>query len=490
MKSRVTNREFQLGGRFVLVSAVAILASYCAFRLHFNLPTAGFIELLIVVLSALNFGFWEATSCSVVAVGCLDYFFAPPIHSFHVDDPKNWIALATFEVIALIVSRLSHQLRNEMQESLLQRRNAEKLYELSRSILVLDRQRLAGPQIASLIERHIGVDSVAIFDACAAECYTAGACTKEDEDSSRTTYFLNDNHHAPESSRWQRVLRSESAPMGAIVMAGDDLNSLMVDAVASLVASAFERVHSFEKESRAEAARQTEQLRTTVLDGMAHAFKTPLTVILTSASGLLEMKSLSSPQAQLVALIDEHASQLSALTSHLLRISKLDSKEIHLRREEILLAALIQRVIDDCTGQMCGHAVQLSVEDQDLAVSGDRQLLAITITELLTNAAKYSSENSAIDVFARNEKERVLIAVHNSGPAIAFAERELIFDRFYRSPTTKHRASGSGIGLSVVKRTAEAHQGRMWVSSAPETGTTFFLSLPKLVRSEYADVAE
>jgi len=490
MTANATSRTFRLIIGAGVGSAIALVSSYCAFRFHFNLSAAGFIDLLIVVLTALKFGFWEATGCSFFAVACLDYFFAPPIYSLRVADLKNWVALVTFEIIALIVSRLSHQLQNETAGSLLHRRNAERLYELSRSILVLERQRLAGPQIASLIEKHIGVASIAIFDASAAQFYTAGACTKEDEDLARSTYLLNDNYHAPDSSTWQRVLRLESAPIGAIVMAGDELNPLMVDAVASLIAGAFERVRSFEKESREAAARQTEQLRTAVLDGLAHAFKTPLTVILTSTSGLFEMKSLNPVQTQLVVLIHEHASRLNALSSHLLRMAKLDSKELHLRREEILLAAFIQQVVEDCTGQLCGHPVQLSVEDQGLAVSGDRQLLAITITELLTNAAKYSSANSPIEVLARNEDGRTLIAVHNSGPAIDFAERELIFDRFYRSPTTKHRSPGSGIGLSFVKRTAEAHQGRMWVDSAPETGTTFFLSLPALVRSEYADVAE
>jgi two-component system, OmpR family, sensor histidine kinase KdpD len=83
-----------------------------------------------------------------------------------------------------------------------------------------------------------------------------------------------------------------------------------------------------------------------------------------------------------------------------------------------------------------------------------------------------------------------MIAVYNNGPAIDFVERELIFDCFYRSPTTKHRASGSAIGLSVAQRTTEAHQGRMWVNSSPATGTTFLLSLPAPVRSEYADLTK
>jgi two-component system, OmpR family, sensor histidine kinase KdpD len=490
MKTRTTNRASRLIIGASSGSAIVLVASYCAFRSHFNLPTAGFIDLLIVVLTALKFGFWEATGSSFAAVACLAYFFAPPIYSFRVDDPENWVALAAFEIISLIVSRLSNQLRNETQESLLHRRNAERLYEFSRSILVLDRERPAGSQIVSLIGKHIGVASVAIFDASTAEFYTSGACTKGDEELARSAYLSNESHDSPESAKWRRVLRLEAQPIGAILISGDDLDSLMVDAVASLVASAFERVRSFEKESRAEAARQTEQLRTTVLDALAHAFKTPLTVILTATSGLIEMKSLSTPEAQLVGLIEEHATQLNALTSHLLQMAKLDSKEIRLRREEVIVEACVAQVMDECTGQLCGHAVELSVEDQDLTVSADRHLLAVAFTELLLNAAKYSSADSRIGVTVRNEHGEAIIAVHNNGPVIDFSERERIFDRYYRSPATKHRAAGSGIGLSVAKRAVEAHQGKMWVNSSPETGTTFFLSLPALAKGEYANYAE
>jgi two-component system sensor histidine kinase KdpD len=425
-----------------------------------------------------------------VAVGCLDYFFAPPIHSFRVADPKNWVALLTFEIIALIVSRLSARLRNEMRESLLHRGNAEKLYELSRSILILDRRRPVGPQIACLIEKHIGLHSVAIFDGSTAELFTAGACTKEDEELARTTFLLNGSYDTREPAKWNRVLRLQSRPTGAIVMSAVDLNPLMVDAIASLVAIAVERLRSFENESRVEAARQAEQLRTTVLDGLAHAFKTPLTVILTSTSGLCEMKCLAPAQAQLVQLIDEHASQLNALTSHMLQMAKLDTKEIHLRREEVFIGPFIKQLVDDCAGQLGGHAVPICIEDEDLYVSADRQLLGITITELLLNAAKYSNADSPISISARNENRHAVISVHNDGPVIELAETELIFARFYRSAITKHRASGNGIGLSVARRTAQAHDGRIWVNSSPETGTTFFLSLPALARGEYADVTE
>jgi two-component system sensor histidine kinase KdpD len=470
--------------------AAALLISYCAFRLHFNLSTAGSIDLLVVVLTALRFGFWEATGSSLVAIACLDYFFTLPIFSFHISDPQNWVALTSFELTALIVSRLSVQVQSHMRQAVLQRSNTEKLYALSRGVLWLNRQEPPGPQIAHLIKKDIGVDAVAIFDSALVRLDRAGTCTKEDEELARNTYFRNTNFDDAELHKWQRVLRLESSPIGAIVLTGIDLTPLIVDSIASLTATALERARSFDKESRAEAARQTEQLRTTVLDGLAHAFKTPLTVILTCTSGLLEMKTLSPSEAQLVELIDQHSTQLNAAATHLLRMAKLEAAEIRLRREQVAIPQLIDEILDECSGQLCGHSVRVRVTNEDLAVSGDRQLIAMTITELVVNAAKYSSADSPITVSAERQDSHVVISVHNNGPVIVFEDRELIFERFYRSSATRHRASGSGIGLSIAKKTAEAHQGNIWVKSGKETGTTFFLAIPVIVRSEHAPIAK
>jgi two-component system sensor histidine kinase KdpD len=472
-------------------SAVTLFVSYCVFQLHFNLSTAGSIDLLIVVLIALKVGFWEATGSSLVAVGCLAYFFAPPILSLRVADPENWVALASFELTALIVSRLSGQVQNQTREAVLERSNATKLYELSRSILVLNRQEPPGPQIASLIAANIGVDAVAIFDPDRTRLYTAGKCVKEDEELARSAYFSDTAAHDElKAYRWRRVLRSGSKPIGSLVLCAPDLSPLMVDAIASLVTAALERARSFEKESRAEAARQSEQLRTAVLDSLAHAFKTPLTVILASTSGLLEINHLIPSQAELVQLIDQHASHLNALMTHLLRMAKLESAEIRIRPEEVAIPHLLDEIVEECCGQLGEHSIQVHIADADLAVSADRQLLSITIIEFIINAAKYSGGNSPITISAQKQAGRVMISVHNEGSVIAFEERERIFERFYRSPATKHYASGSGIGLAVAKKTAEGHRGSVWVNSDETTGTTFFLSLPALARRECEFVAK
>jgi two-component system, OmpR family, sensor histidine kinase KdpD len=465
-----------------LGSAVVLLLSFCAYRLHFNLSAAASLDILIVFFITLWFGFWQATATSFAAVACLAYFFAPPILSFYVDDPHNWVALAVFELTALLVSQLSTQAHNQKRRAVLLHDNATRLYDFSRSILMLNRKEPPGPQIASLIQKNIGAHAVVIFDATSARLYAAGSWTQEEEELARSTYFQNTNWDRKNASRWQRVLHNGSQPFGGLVLSGDRLSSLMVDAIASLVTVAFERAHSLEKEMQAEAERQSERFRTTVLDGLAHAFKTPLTVILASTSGLIETGRLTEAQAELVGLIDQHANRLSGLTNHCLRMAKLESAAIKLRPDDVEISSLVEEIAADCCDQVGKHSIRVHQEGGGLTVSGDRPLLAMTITELIINAAKYSSVGSPITISVLESGEQVVVSVHNQGSMLDPSEQRRIFERFYRSPVTKHGAPGSGIGLSVAKRTAEAHHGNLWVNSDEMTGTTFFLSLPAIER--------
>src|ERR1039457_5037672 len=102
----VQSRLGVLRGCLAGLTAVA-LVTLVAFRLHLNLSTSGSLYFLIVVMISVVWGFWEASVTSLIAVSCLNYFFFPPVFTWTVSDPQNWVALATFEVAALTVSRLS-----------------------------------------------------------------------------------------------------------------------------------------------------------------------------------------------------------------------------------------------------------------------------------------------------------------------------------------------------------------------------------------------
>jgi two-component system sensor histidine kinase KdpD len=466
-----------------LAGSVAVwLAANAGLLLHVNFATTGFLDLLIVVLVAMVSGFWEATVTSVAALICLNYFFVPPVYTFYVSDPQNWVALVAFESTALLVSRLSIQMDKQARTAILERRGMEKLYELSRRTLLMNPQQLPGSQIVAQIRDVAEVDAVALFDASRARVDAAGNGNLELETLARDTYLRDRNEDRAELLTWHRVLRPGTNSIGAIVLRGSNLNPLLADSIASLTALALERARSFEKQSHAEAARQSEQLRAAVLDALAHAFKTPLTAIRTASSGLLEAGHLDSAQEDLVTLIDEESDKLSILSTRLLQTAKLEASETKLRKETVLIPQLIDEILAAHSGQLDGHATQVSITNQSCVTYGDRELLGTAITQFIDNAAKYSTPGSPIEIGVDDRDDEILISVHNEGSEVRPEDRERIFERFYRSPGSNHRAPGTGLGLSITKEAAEAHRGRAWVNCEKGKGTTFFLSLPRMER--------
>jgi two-component system sensor histidine kinase KdpD len=463
-------------------SAVVWLTAYVGVLLHVNFATTGFLHLLTVVLVAMVAGFWEATVTSVAALICLNYFFVPPVYTFYISDPQNWVALITFESTALLVSRLSIQMEKQARKAILERRGMEKLYELSRRTLLMDPQQLPGSQIVAQIRDVAEVDAVALFDASRARMDAAGSANLELETLARDTYLRDRNEDQAELLTWNRVLRPGTNSIGAIVLRGTNLNPLLADSIASLTALALERARSFEKQSHAEAARQSEQLRAAVLDALAHAFKTPLTAIRTASSGLLEAGRLDTAQEDLVTLIDEESDRLSILSTRLLQTAKLEASETKLRRESVLVSQLIDEILAAHSVQLDGHPTYVSITNQRCVTYGDRELLGTAITQFIDNAAKYSTPGSPIEIAVDDREGEILISVHNEGSEVRPEDRERIFERFYRSPGSNHRAPGTGLGLSITKEAAEAHRGRAWVNSETGKGTTFFLSLPRMER--------
>ena len=454
------------------------LLTFTGFVLHFNPAPVGFLFLLAVVGEAILCGFWQASVVSILACACLDYFFYPPLFHFTVADPQDWVALGTFELSALLVSRLSSREQITSREARLQRTAMEQLYELSRSTLLINMHQPPGPQLTHLIQSIFAVEGVAIFDADSGKSDLAGTWAASEGEMAKECYLAqaDDENYATHTHR--RLLRVGNDSIGAIAIRGD-LGRLVLDALASLTAVTLDRCVVFAKESEVEAAHQSERLRAAVLDSLAHAVKTPLTAIQAATAGLSEVGKLNTAQEELLALVEDEAGKLSLLSTRLLETAKLEAQELSVANDEIVVQDLVENVLEEQRGRMSGHPVEASVPDPSLTVRGDRALLSMALTQFLDNAAKYSFDGTAVKVSAWASHAEVMLAVHNFGPAIPLADRERIFQRFYRSAGTRHLAPGTGIGLSTVMMAAEAHRGHVWVISNQESGTTFYFSLPQ-----------
>jgi two-component system sensor histidine kinase KdpD len=464
-----------LPGGLALVGVA--VCTWGSFRVGQTFAFTGFLHLVIVVLAAVYGGFWQATVVSVAAATCLNYFFVPPIFSF-ANSPANWVALGAFEFTALVISRLSLRARLQAVEAVARRREMERLYETSRRILLLDNRGESGELITSLTREMFDLKAVRLFDALSGTTYQSGELPAVAEQHTRDAYFLATDSFDSQTGTWYCVLRLGTRVVGGLALHDTRMTELAATALASLSAVALERVRVLRREARAEAARQTEQLRTAVLDALAHQFKTPLTVARTASSGLLAVGGLSELQTELVTVIDEQARTLDHLASRLLSAAMLDSTDFKPRLEPVLLSGLIRAAIERLDQEMDRDRFRVSVPQTEVPILADRKLILTSIAQLVDNAIKYSEPGSPIEIASGANETAVVLTVRNRGLVIAQQDRQRVFERFYRAPETQHLPAGTGLGLSIVKKIVESHRGSVWAEGEAGYGTTFFISLP------------
>lgn len=359
------------------------------------------------------------------------------------------------------------------------------LREFTLRTLQMNMNTKPGPVLADSARELFSLDAVALFDADLNETYTAGKWTIDAAELAQNVYHFESSDDDPITGISRRVIRLGTVPIGSLVLRGETLSAANT-LLASIIAITFDRYRASANEGRIEAEREAEQMRATVLDSLAHAYKTPLTAIRVASSGLSEMGGLSASQAEMVALIDEQANLLNELTTRLLTTARLESAAgkdalTALQTETIEIKPLVDEIIASLGDRSSGAQIRVELPEKNMHLDADRRLLSMLLTQYLDNACKYSDNGSVITIRVERAKGEVLISVHSFGAVIARADRERIFDRYYRASDASARAAGTGIGLSIAKRAALAHRGAVWVTSDAREGTTFYAAIPQNV---------
>jgi two-component system sensor histidine kinase KdpD len=211
---------------------------------------------------------------------------------------------------------------------------------------------------------------------------------------------------------------------------------------------------------------------------LAHQFKTPLTVIRTASSGLPAAGGFCEEQTELVSLIDQEARKLSDLASRLVGAPMLESAEFQPQPEPLLLSRLMRSALQEIEPGSDRDRFRFSLPAHEPPVFADRELILTALVQLVDNALKYSMPGSAIDVELKANDTSVILSVRSEGLVLSTADRERIFERFYRAPGAQDRSSGTGLGLSIVKTIAAGEHGHVWAEGEPGYGTVFWFSLP------------
>ncbi len=464
------------------LAIIAGITGVCFRLLAVNATTAGFAYLLGILLIAAAWGLVEALVASITGMVCFSYFFLPPIGRFVIADPENWVALFTFLATALVASHLSDRARKQTLEAKHHQRETEQLYELSQAILLTGTAGPIGFHVTQNLTRIFGCRSVGLYDPGTDQVFYGGSARPPDiEAKLRQAVMDGSSASGVDPEVLIAVITSGGHPLGSLSLMGIRLSDSTLQALLKLVAIALERVRTQEAETRAEAARQSEEFKSTLLDAIAHEFKTPLTAIKAASTAVLtDIPDLQPQVLELTTIIDEEASRLNLLVTDAVRMSQIDASKIQLELRPVVVTEFVDRVLDDFGPRLDGRRLRVDLRNGLPRVSADPDLASMALRQVIDNGLKYSSPATELEVAASSEtgSGSVTIRVRDRGPGIPEADRERIFDRFYRRQSAKERVPGSGMGLYIAREIARAHGGDLCVESVLGLGSEFCLTLP------------
>jgi two-component system, OmpR family, sensor histidine kinase KdpD len=279
--------------------------------------------------------------------------------------------------------------------------------------------------------------------------------------------------------RWNMVpIRVGVKPRGVLLLKGGSLSEATLEAIGGLVSIAIDRAEALEGVARSEAARESERLRTALLDSVTHELRTPLTAIKASATALLSTAEMSAAnRLEMLAVIDEESDRLNHLIAQAVQMVQLDSHEIHMDFAPHSVPELIENARQTCASALSGHPFEVRLSQEIPPVQADPVWIERVLCNLLENAAKYSAADQPIIVSAELRADSVAISVADRGMGIEPIEQDLIFDKFYRGQSQRYRVSGTGMGLAICRAIVEAHHGTITVASQPGHGSVFTFAL-------------
>jgi two-component system, OmpR family, sensor histidine kinase KdpD len=465
-----------------------------------NATTVALSYLLVVLFVASLGDVVIAGVTSVAAMLCFNYFFLPPVGNFTIADPHNWIALGAFLVVSVVASRLSASARSKAQEALDRRNELTRLFDLTRDILLTTERDGALVAIARHVARRFELDTAAICvlaptggwridhggaatpDLAAADldrAFAAAAGAIEFDARSRSY-----GGHREIASALGPVnltpVRIGAKAIGLLATGGRPLEAGTRDAIAGIVAIAFERSEFLEERRGAELSRQRAELSSALLASLSHDLRTPLTAIRTAVSNL-DSDALPEDQRRDQARVASgQLDRLTRLFDEILDMARIDAGSVQPQRTWAAPAEIVEAAVSHAASSLAGRDVRIDARD-DVAVEIDPRLAASALAHLIENAAQYAPDGP-IEVRGSTDAEGLRLEVRDAGPGLQPHELERLFEPFYRGEVVRQRVPGTGMGLAITRGLIAADGGRVWAENLSPRGASFSIAVPARTR--------
>ena len=443
--------------------------------------------LLVILGGSVSGGRPLGLTLTVAGFLSIDYFFQLPYDTLTVSKPLDWLVLLSFLTTAVVTTHLLMQERARAAEAERRAGEVASLGRLGAEILSTGRAEDALAGIADRIRTSLEVAHCRIYD-WDGEVVRLLTASSTDGAGVRPAPDLDELHRFAQTgedrARAQHTilaaLRAHGRSLGVLCLtdarpiALDSAQRRFLEALAYYAALAIERTRLVAEAERAEALREADRLKDSVLASVSHDLRTPLTTI----KALAQEGALRGETNALA--IEEQADRLGRLVANLLDLSRLKGGALPVNLDLNTAEDLVGAAIRQMAGLLQDRTVDTRVDFTEPALMGRFdfvQSLRI-LTNLLGNALQYTPASSPIELSVQREGALLVFAVADRGPGIPVAERDRIFEPFYRPPGGPADVGGSGLGLAIARRLAELQGGTLEYAARPGGGSIFALRLP------------
>jgi two-component system, OmpR family, sensor histidine kinase KdpD len=461
--------------------AVLLITEFFRHGPSVNATTVGFAYLLAILVASTCVDLRVSVVMCLASTLAYDYYFLPPISTFNINDAQDWVALFAFLVTALIGTRLASGARNRANEATLRRLEVEKLYILSHSLLCAENPSDVLEVIPGRIAASFALESAALYVSEGKKVFCSGiALAPAEIESLQEAASFAEPQIAPHQNVSFAAIRLSGSIFGSIGLYGQAPSREVLKAVAALAAVAIERARGIEQVAKVEATRENERLKSVLLDAITHDFRTPLTSIKVSATGLLDDLEFDREQRkELLTIIDEECDRMNRLVGEASEMARLESGEVKLELGSYSVGELIVAALAECKSVTPTRKICVDANHRHhLRLLVDLSLAKKALVHLVTNAHLYSSPGQPITIETEERGRFLIINVADRGTGIEEAEVSHIFDKFYRGKKQRYRVQGTGMGLPITKAIVETHGGTIGVVSRLGQGSVFTFSLP------------
>ncbi|MEG0936454.1 MAG: sensor histidine kinase KdpD [Comamonas sp.] len=449
--------------------------------------------LLVVVLSALRWGRGPGAWAALLSVLLFDFYFVPPLNSFNVNDTQYVFTFFLMLGVALVCGQLMARLRHEARVAAERERRAGALARLARDLSgALTQAQVANIALTTMSGVFDAQTALLLPDAEEQLHIQAGSDAPVDASIAR--WAMEHGQMAGQGTDTLAAAPALYVPLMAPVRSRGVLALLLrtpqrlnvpeehrlLDACASQIALALERVHFVEVAQQTQVAMEGERMRNTLLSAVSHDLRTPLTSILGAAQTALP-HAPPGLLADMLGQIHNQAQSLQQLVDNLLAMARLQQGGVHLQRDWIPVDELVGSALAQMRERLAQHPVRTALPADLPLLQVDALLMERVLVNLLDNAVKYTPAGTQITVSAQVDGSNCLVVLHDDGPGLpSHMPADQLFAPFTRG-VTESSISGMGLGLALAQRIVQAHGGSLAASPAADVpGTAFTICLPVL----------